>query len=54
MADDILHHDDGVVHEDADRKDQREERDAVEGVAVEIEDQQRQAERHRDRQHHDE
>ena len=35
---DVLDDDDRVVHEDADREDQREERDAVQRVAVEIED----------------
>jgi hypothetical protein len=54
VADDVLHHDDRVVHQDADGEDQREERDAVERVAVEVEDQQREAERHGDGQQHDE
>ena len=44
---DVLHHHDRVVHENADREDQREERDAVEGVAVEKEHEQRQRQRDR-------
>ena len=38
VPDDVLDDDDRVVDEDADREDQREERDAVERVAVEVED----------------
>ncbi len=53
MADDVLDDDDGVVDEDADREDQGEEGDAVEGVAVEVEDQQGQGEGRGDRQHDD-
>ena len=45
VADDVLDDDDRVVDEDADREDQREQRDAVERVAVEVEDEQRQRER---------
>ena len=45
VADDVLDHDDGVVHQDADGEDQGEERDAVERVAVEVEHQQRQGQR---------
>ena len=47
MADDILHHDDRIIDENADGKDQREERDAIEGETVEIKDQQRERERRR-------
>ena len=54
MADDVFHHDDRVVHEDADGEDQREERDAVQREAVEIKHQQRQCERRGNRQQHDE
>ena len=45
MADDVLDHHNGVVHQDADGEDQREERDAVQRVAVEVKHQQRQRER---------
>ena len=45
VADDVLDHDDGVVHQDADGEDQGEEGDAVERVAVEVEHQQRQGQR---------
>ena len=38
MPHDVLHHHDGVVHQDADGEDQRKQRDPVECVAVEIED----------------
>jgi hypothetical protein len=54
MADDVFDHDNGVVHQDADGEDQREERDAVEREAVEVKHQQRQRERRGNRQHHDE
>jgi len=37
VADDVFDDDDGVVHQDADGEDQREERDAVERVTVEVE-----------------
>ena len=53
MADDVLDDDDRVVHQDADREDEREERDPVEGVAVEVEDEQRERERRRDGEEHD-
>ena len=53
VADDVLDHDDRVVHQDADREDQREERDAVQGVAEEIEQEERERQRDRNRdQHH--
>jgi hypothetical protein len=38
MAHDIFHHHDGVVHQDADGKDQGEQGDAIQSVAVEVED----------------
>ena len=50
---DVLDHDDRIVDQDADREDQREERDAVERVAVEIEDEQRERERDGNRGQHD-
>ena len=53
VADDVLHHDDRIVHQDADGEDQREERDAVQGVAIEIEHEQRERERDRNRDQHD-
>ena len=46
MAVDVLDDDDRVVHQDADREDEREERDAVQGVAEEIEDEEREGEGH--------
>ena len=53
VALDVLDHDDRVVHQDADREDEREERDAVQGVAGEEVDEERQGEgdRHRDADH---
>ena len=45
MADDVFDHDDGIIDEDADAEDQREERDAVEGEAIQIEHQQSESER---------
>ena len=53
VARNVLHHHDGVVHQDSDGKDQREQRDAVEGVSVEVEDGERQGERHGNREEHD-
>ena len=53
MADNVFDHDDGVVHEDADGKNQREERDAVQREAVEIKHQQSQRQRGRNRNGHD-
>ena len=47
MAVDVLDHDDGVVDEDADREDEGEERDAVEGVARELVDEQGEGKGHR-------
>ena len=52
MPHDVLHHHDRIVHEDADGEDQREERDAVERVAVEKEHEQRQRQRDRNRDEH--
>ena len=45
VADDVFDHDDGVIHQNADGEDQREERDAVQREAVEIKHQQRERER---------
>ena len=53
MADDVFHHDNRVVHQDADGEDQREKRDPVERVAVEVKDQQGQCERRRDGEQND-
>ena len=39
MAGDILDHHDGVIDQDTDGKDQREQGDAIEGIAVKIKDQ---------------
>ena len=53
VAHDVLDDHDGVVDQDADAEDEREERDAIDGVAEEVED--RHGERQRDRngqQHH--
>src|SRR6266849_2124940 len=36
MAHDVLHHNDGVVHQNADREDKRKQSDAIERVAIEI------------------
>ena len=47
MPDDVFHHHDGVIHQDADAEDQREERDAVEGETIEIENQQGERQRGR-------
>ena len=52
VADDVLHHHDGVVDQDADGEDEGEEGDAVEGVAVEVEDEQGQGQGDRDGQGH--
>ena len=54
MPDDVLDHHDRVVDQDADREDQREERDPVERVAEQVEDQerQRQGRGNGDRDHH--
>ena len=52
MANNVFHHDDGVVHQNADGEDQREEGYAVNCAAVEIEDRQGECESDRDRQQH--
>jgi len=51
---DVLHHHNGVVHQDADGEDQAEERDPVEGVAPQVADEQGQGQGHghRDAHHH--
>jgi len=48
VAVDVLHHDDGVVHQDADGEDQGEEGDPVEGVADQVKDQHGQGQGDRD------
>ena len=53
VAVDVLDHHDGVVHQDADGEDQREEGDPVERVAQRVVDEERERQRDRDRdQHH--
>ncbi len=53
VAIDVLHHDDRVVHQNADGKDECEERDAIERVAERVVHEQRERERDRHRyQHH--
>ena len=52
MADDVLDHHDGVVHQNADGEDQRKQRDAVQRVAEEIENRQRQRQRDGNGQQH--
>ena len=54
VADDVFNDDDGVVHEDADREDQGEERDAVERVSIKVEHEQGERERRGDGEEHDE
>ena len=49
----IFHHHDGVIDEDADGKNQREQRDAVQRVAVKIEHEQRQRQSRRNGNGHD-
>ena len=53
MADDVFNDDDGVIHQNADGKNQRKQRDAVERESVEIKNEQRQRERCGNRQQHD-
>jgi hypothetical protein len=50
---DVLHHHDGIVDEDANREDEREQRDTVECVAVQVEDEERQREGHGNGRHDD-
>ena len=54
VPDDVLDDDDRVVDQDADREDEREERDPVERVAVEVEDEQRERQRDGNGGQHDE
>ena len=54
VPDDVLHDDDRIVDEDADREDQGKERDPVQRVAVRPEREQRQRERDRNRGQDDE
>ena len=53
VADDVLDHDDGVVDQDADREDQREEADAVDRVAHQPGGEEREEDRRRDDDEHD-
>ena len=53
MPDHVFHDHDGVVHQDADGEDEGEQGDPVQGVAVEVEDGQRQGQGHGDGQGHD-
>ena len=48
MPDDILNDNNGVIHQDADGENQREERDSIQSVAMEVKDQQRQRQGGRD------
>ncbi len=50
VAGDVLHHDDGVVDQNADREDEREQADPVDGVAHQVGGEQR--EQDRGRNHH--
>ena len=54
VSHDVLDDDDGVVHENADGEDQRKERDAVQRIAIEVENEQRESERDGDGEKHDE
>ena len=54
VAHDVFDDDDRVIHQDPDREDQREERDAVQRVAVEVENEERERERRGDREEDDE
>ncbi len=47
MADDVFHHHDRVIDEDADGEDEREERDAIQREAEQVENEQRERERGR-------
>ena len=53
MANDVLDHDDGVIHQDANRKDQCEKRHAVERVPEQVEDSESQCEGYGNGQKHD-
>ncbi len=46
MARHVLDHHDGVIHQNADREDQSEQRDPVQRVTIEVEDRERERERH--------
>ena len=50
VADDIFYHHNGVINQDADGKDQRKQGDSIQGVAIEIKNQQRQGQGRGDRQ----
>ena len=53
VADNVFDDDDGVVDEDADGEDQREEGDAVERVTIKVEHEERESEGDGDREEHD-
>ena len=53
MTDDVFHHHNRVIDQNADREDQREERDPVQSVSVKVKHQQGHREGRRDRQQHD-
>ncbi len=53
MADNIFNDDNRVIHEDADREDESKERDPVERVSVEVENEEREAQRHGNSQKND-
>ena len=53
VAVDVLHHHDGVVDEDADGEYEGEEGHPVEGIAVDIGDEDREGQGHGDRHAHD-
>ena len=52
VANDVLNNDNGVVDQNADREDQRKQRDAIEGVAKEVEDEQRERQGDRNSEQH--
>ena len=52
MADHILHHHNGVVHQDTDGKNQRKKRDSVQRVSIQIKHRQGQGQGHRNGQGH--
>ena len=51
VADNVFDHDNGVIHQDADGKDQGKQGDPVEGIAVEVEEQQGEGQGRGDGQH---
>ena len=53
MTHDVFHHDDRIIHQDANAEDQREEGDAVQREAIEVKNEQGQRERGRNGHGHD-